>query len=400
MTPEDRERILSPALVSGHLPGIGGGLRACPEDFIVHERPAYEPDGREERHILVWLKKRNFTTGAAIGVVAQQLELPREEIGHAGLKDKLAVTTQRISIPWEGRDRVAGFSHPDIELSDPQPHGTKLRRGHLAGNSFEITVRELACDPAEAQARVTAKLSFLSAEGGFDNIYGAQRFGHEGRNLERGIAMLSAKKLPRHLKDFEVSAAQSGLFNLVSVLRRERGLARQVLLGDVLKKTATGGLFTCEDPQADQVRLDAGELVITGPMIGGKSMRPGGETPAGALEREACERCGLDPDRLESLGKQLPGARRPLQVQALECEVLVAPPTTTNFEPSSGRRDAHTVVENGEDVAQAQQAERGQPRELGPGLRIRFALPSGSYATTLLRELMGSHLSDLDEQVT
>ncbi|HEY8374865.1 MAG TPA: tRNA pseudouridine(13) synthase TruD, partial [Nannocystis sp.] len=289
----------------------------------------------------------------AVAELARQLGIPRAEIGLAGLKDRDAVTEQWISIPAAAASRLRDFVHADIALGPAHPHGNKLRRGHLRGNRFTIAVRDLAVSPELAVARCRAKIERLRALGGLHNLYGEQRLG--GDNLARGLAAL-ARARRRGRADFLLSAGQSALFNLYLLERQARGLLREVLRGDILKKTATGGLFESVDPAADKARLDAGELVITGPMFGSRMRAPGPDTPAGHLEAEILARAGIDPDALKALGHTLEGTRRPLQIAPFP--VAVAP------------------TSDAEDAA------------LPPGITLEFELPAGSYATTLLRELM------------
>lgn len=352
--PTWQSRLLDPPRQTAELAGIGGRIRMCPEDFEVHELPAYAPDGREGAHLLLTLTKRGVGSEDAVAELARQTGIPRPEIGLAGLKDKDAVTTQWISVPFAARHALEQFSHPAITLGAATPHGNKLRRGHLHGNRFVLVVRELAVDGNEAAARVAAKHARLLELGGLDNLYGSQRLGDDGGNLRRGLEALAAG-VRRGRADFLLSAGQSALFNLYLLERRARGLLRTVLAGDILKKTATGGLFECREPEVDQARLDAGELGITGPMYGSKMRAPGPDTAAGALEQEVLAQAGISPEMLRAFGSKLEGTRRPLQL----------PLPTLAVEPAPAR-DA-----------------------LPPGLRLGFSLPAGSYATVLLRELQG-----------
>ncbi|WAS92983.1 tRNA pseudouridine(13) synthase TruD [Nannocystis punicea] len=344
----DLERLREPPLQTADLPGVGGAIRVRPEDFRVREVPAYDPDGRPGAHVLLVLTKRGVGSEDAVAEVARQLGVPRPEVGLAGLKDKDAVTEQWISLPAAAAARLGQFVHSDISLGTAHPHGNKLRRGHLRGNRFTIVVRDPVVAVDEAVTRCRAKVERLRALGGLDNLYGEQRFGSD--NLARGLAAL-ARARRRGRADFLLSAGQSALFNLYLLERRARGLMREVLRGDILKKTATGGLFECTDPATDKARLDAGELVITGPMFGSKMRAPGPDTPSGALEAEILARAEIDLTTLQGLGHTLEGTRRPLQIAPLAVDVEAA-------------RD-----------------------DFGPGVSLSFELPSGSYATALLREL-------------
>lgn len=352
LQPDDLARLLAPPLQTADLPGIGGVIRKRPEDFAVAEIPAYAPDGREGCHLFLLLKKRNIGSEDALRELARQLDVPRPEVGLAGLKDRDAVTEQWVSVPASAAPRLASFVHSDISLGPAHPHGTKLRRGHLKGNRFTIVVRDLAVPVDDALARARAKLDALQDQGGLDNLYGSQRLGDGGDNLVRGLdALVRARRRGR--ADFLLSAGQSALFNLYLLERRARGLMREVLRGDILKKTATGGLFECTDAAVDKARLDAGELGITGPMYGSKMRAPGSDTPSGALEAEILARAGVDAASLHALGHTLEGTRRPLQIPLGE-------------------------------VTLAAVAAEGALTE---GISLSFDLPAGSYATTLLREI-------------
>ncbi|MBA3549590.1 MAG: tRNA pseudouridine(13) synthase TruD [Nannocystis sp.] len=352
--PEFQALLLDPPLQTADLPGIGGRIRLSPEDFTVREIPAYGPDGRVGAHLLLTMHKRGLGSEDAIVELSRQTGIPRPEIGLAGLKDKDAVTEQWISVPFAAGPRLAEFSHPAITLGPAHPHGNKLRRGHLHGNHFTIVVRELAVSGEEAAQRIIAKRSRLAELGGLANLYGNQRLGDSGSNLRRGLEALAAGAR-RGRADFLLSAGQSALFNLYLLERRSRGLMRTVLAGDILKKTATGGLFECREPETDQARLDSGELGITGPMFGSKMRAPGPGTAADALEQEILELAGISSTTLKAFGNKVEGTRRPLQLPLVDLELALVPATET----------------------------------LPPGLSLQFSLPAGSYATVLLQELQG-----------
>jgi tRNA pseudouridine13 synthase len=248
-----------------------------------------------------------------------------------------------------------GTRSPGSGSRCPSRRAPRWRPGktRIFGNRFDLVLRNVVPDPETAVERARRKLEHLSAQGGLENLYGAQRFGHEGRNLDRGLDVLAAGRLRRG-ETFVASAAQSALFNLYVLERRARGLLRTALVGDLLRRTDSGGLFVVEDPAIEQPRMDRGELVVTGPIFGAR-MRWPGDGPAKELEEEILGRAGLDASALVSFGKRLPGSRRP---------ALVDPtPVTLAPEPSF--------------------------EGLGPGIRLGFTLPAGSYATQLLRELQG-----------
>lgn len=334
--------------------GLGGRIRSIAEDFRVVELPAYPRDG-QPGHLYLEMTKRGLDTEAALVQVARALGVPRAEVGLAGLKDRHAITTQWISVPAAAGPRLERFRHEAITLGPAQAHSHKLRRGHLRGNRFVIVVRELALPFADAHALARARLDEL-ARAGLRNAFGEQRFGHGGRNLDAGLAALRGRAPRGHKADLLVSAGQSGLFNLYLALRHERGLLDRVLLGDLLHKRS-GGMFECSEVEVDQARLDAGELVPTGPIYGSKLRWPSLDTPAHALELDVLERAGVPLRKLEQLGRAVPGTRRDLRVWPEHASVDAEP--------------AAALPELG----------------LSEGITLRFDLPAGSYATVLLAEL-------------
>ena len=146
------------------------------------------------------------------------------------------------------------------------------------------------------------------------------------------------------------SALQSAVFNRTLELRATRGALTDVLLGDVLKKTETGGLFASTEPEVDQRRVDAGELIPTGPLPGGREIEPPPGTPARALEDEAIAAVGATREDFERPGRELPGARRPVLLR-------IAEPA---FSEEAGTDEGTRAV------------------------RLRFTLPAGSYATVVV----------------
>ena len=97
------EFVVDPPLQTAALPGVGGRLRACVSDFRVVELPAYTPDDREDAHLMFTLRKRGLTTEDALAELARQLEIPRRDIGLAGLKDRHAITDGRVLVDHHAR---------------------------------------------------------------------------------------------------------------------------------------------------------------------------------------------------------------------------------------------------------------------------------------------------------
>jgi tRNA pseudouridine13 synthase len=331
-----------------------GRIRRDLEDFVVEEIPAYEPGG-EGDHVFVRFTKRNVTTLDAVSTFARALGCDPREAGFAGMKDKRAVATQTISLrapagvdPSALAARACALSAATIVVHEARPHGNKLKPGHLVGNRFAITVREIA---RERVGEVTAALEHLGRTG-LPNAFGAQRFGLGGQNVARARAWLAGDdRPPRDPRVMRLywSSMQSAVFNTLLDARVRDGSWSAPLEGDLLKLRSSGGLFVCTAVQTDRERAERGEVSPTGPIVGAKMRWP--EGAPGELERRITGEVlgeGFDFARTRRLGE---GSRRALRmwVEDLRWEVI---------EDDAGHEAA--------------------------SVRVYFVLPKGGYATTVL----------------
>jgi tRNA pseudouridine13 synthase len=318
---------------------------SSPATFVVEEIPAYLPCGDGE-HTYLWIEKQNLTTLDAASRLARVLGVGDRDVGYAGMKDRHATTRQWLSFWGVDPNQAQAAAVDGVRVLSVSRHLNKLRVGHLRGNHFEVLLSDVSKDEATALAEA---LEAFAAKG-IANRYGHQRFGAAGDNVEAGLAILRGTRRepdPRRRK-LLLSALQSAVFNCVLDLRSENGLLL-VREGDILEKTDSGGQFVSTDCAADQARVDAGEVVPTAPLPGNRVRSPAPGTPACLLEDRALATVGVEPGELERLGRSLPGARRPVVVKI----TLGVPPAV----PESG------------------------------GLRLRFSLPAGSYATVVLDAL-------------
>lgn len=399
--------------------GIGGVLKQRPEDFVVHEIPAYDASGDGE-HVLVEIEKTGLSTMDAIDHIARRLKVPRRDIGYAGLKDTHAVTRQWLSIRGPAPEAVNDVATEKIKVLFADRHRNKLRVGHLKGNRFIVNVRGV--DPMKV-VTLPPVLRQLATRG-MPNYIGDQRFGRRNRNDVLGAALLASDSdevlrlllgRPERGKDSpdEIAAREAydaghvaealekwprrdrderaALVRLVdgkspqavvkSVDERVRGLwlsamqsrgfnaavARRIeviddlLDGDIAFKHENGACFAVEDAELEWPRAQRFEISATGPLVGPRMARPTGT--AATEERAALLATGMSEQAIAAIydappadrGRTddgPPGVRRPLRVQPAELS-----------------------AESGID-------------EHGPYVTVKFALPLGAYATTLMREVM------------
>lgn len=334
-------------------------MRCEVQDFEVEELPLYEPCGDGD-HLYLWVEKVDLAAELLRRTVARALQVDSGDIGMAGLKDRRAVTRQWISVPRRCEPLLPRLDDPRVRVLDVRAHRNKLRTGHLRGNRFVITLRDVV---AAAADQVAAKLERL-AQSGVPNFYGSQRMGHGGSTLAAGWALgrglqgwvqvrladdtvHTVNLHDRALRRLAASALQAEVFNRTLALRMARGLLGTVITGDVCRKTETGGQFVSDDAAREQQRLQAGQIELTGPMWGPKMSRPQGD--AAQFEAEALAACGADEALFGGIGALAEGTRR----------ALVVRPQQVSFEQA-----AH-------------------------GLVLRFELPAGAFATGLVHELAG-----------
>jgi tRNA pseudouridine13 synthase len=345
--------------LTSELAGTGGVLRTTDDDFAVDEELPYAPSGDGD-HVFVRIEKRGLTTVDAARLLARALGVRDRDIGIAGMKDRRAVTRQWLSLPppVTPEQALAAAATPPgdaaLRVLEAHRHAHKLRTGHVRANRFVLRIRGASAGAAE---RARAILAALSEPPGAPNWYGEQRFGRDGDNAARGMALVTGARplgRDRRLDRLMVSALQSQLFNDWLTARLTDGLYRSVVAGDVLHKRG-GGMFVCEDAATDQARLLAGELVVTGPMFGDRMRWPADGSPAHAREAEILTRAGLAPDGFATVRALAEGTRRDAAIEV---------------------RDAAVVTPNGSDGGDGQTVE------------IAFTLPGGGYATAVMREVM------------
>ena len=168
--------------------GTGGRLRAEPADFRVTEierfgaeiRPV-DADPGSYPHTVFRATLRGWDTNDFADALSTKLGISRERVSWAGTKDKRAVTTQLFSVR-----AVAPEELPEVRDAEIEPLGRAGRPvlfGDLAGNAFEIRVRE-PDHPEHAPAVASDLRAFAGhdrddpdAPVGVPNFFGHQRFG-------------------------------------------------------------------------------------------------------------------------------------------------------------------------------------------------------------------------------
>ncbi|WP_200552468.1 tRNA pseudouridine(13) synthase TruD [Kosakonia sp. LAM2021] len=327
-------------------PVASGVLKANPEDFMVVEDLGFEPDGEGE-HILVRILKNGCNTRFVADALAKFLKIHAREVSFAGQKDKHAVTEQWLCarVPGNAMPDLSAFQLEGCKVLEYARHKRKLRLGALQGNAFTLVLREVS-DRADVDARLQA-----ITEKGVPNYFGAQRFGIGGSNLQGALrwAQSDAPVRDRNKRSFWLSAARSALFNQIVSERLKKTDFNQVVDGDALQLAGRGSWFvaTCEEQAELQTRVEAKALMITASLPG--SGEWGTQRDALAFERQAV---ADTPDLQALLVRE--------KVEAARRAMLLYPQKL-----SWNWWDDVTV-------------------------ELRFWLPAGSFATSVVRELINT----------
>ncbi len=406
--------------------------------------------------LLLRVTLREWDTNDFARRLSDALGISRERVSWAGTKDKYAVTTQLFSVRDASPDEIPAINNADIEVLGRI--GRDLGFGDLAGNDFDVRVRD-ADASANAATVTAQLQAFLTDEDAVDgaategetaavavpNYFGHQRFGsrrpvtHEvGLHVVRGEwreAVLSyvgnpasaepdgtqaarrfvdeqaasddpdwhaaletmpnrlryersmlhrlaedgdesaedwrhaLEAVPRNLQRLFVNAAQSYVFNRILSERLDRGLPlTRPIEGDVVcfaDRDVPDRLYRA-DPDRTQVatgrrvevmsrHCERGRAFVTAPLVGTETELAEGE--AGEIERAVLNELDLEPADFDLPGEfDSTGTRR---------AVLL-------------RTDVETTVDSDADTYE-----------------LSFSLPSGSYATALLREYLKTTPQDL-----
>jgi tRNA pseudouridine13 synthase len=341
---------------SAVLPYAHGGpvataaLKAVPEDFVVEEILSFVPSGAGE-HEFLKVEKRGENTEYAARQLAKLAGVRARDVGYAGLKDRHGLTVQWFSVqlPGQAGPDWSALASDSIRVLETTRNDRKLRTGALTGNRFTITLRQAGGERGLWEERLGQ-----IAEQGVPNYFGAQRFGHEGRNLEHAAELFAGTlgRVDPHKRGLYLSAARSEVFNRILARRVQDGAWNQALAGDVFMFPDSRSFFKPEELTEDVLARVAAKAIHPSGVLWGKEASTASDAAA-AIEQAVAQEWADFCRGLEAFG--LETARRQLRLcpEALRWEFP----------------DADTVV-------------------------LNFILPAGAYATTVLRELAETGFAD------
>ncbi|HTX44474.1 MAG TPA: tRNA pseudouridine(13) synthase TruD [Methanocella sp.] len=403
--------------------GVGGDLRVEPRDFIVIEASDFKA-GSSGDYLIVRLTKENWETHHLIRDLSRQLGISEERIGIAGTKDKRAITTQRISIRGVSEEQISRIILPRVTLEPLGRSNKDIGLGDLRGNDFDITIRHIELPLPEIERRLGAIDGRLATAGGVPNFFGYQRFG-----IVRPVTHLVGKKLlqgdvegaalayiaasfpgeteeNRKARDFvrETGDLKEGLRIYPLNLRYERAMMHHLVghPGDYI------GAFRSLSPRLLRLFIHAYQSYLFNRLLSRRLLDgiPLTEPVPGDVVCFADERGAPDTSRLEAVTeKNLSDVKFLIKRSRAFITLPLIGKDTPLDRSSAGEEERGVLEEEGirvEDFNVREMpdlASAGRRREIllrvkpgiraeGGAARLKFFLPRGCYATTVLREFM------------
>lgn len=325
---------------------ISGQFKTSAEDFQVTEILGYEPIGEGE-HIYLWVRKTGLNTAYLAEQIAKFTRLPLRAVTYAGRKDKHAQTEQWFSVhlPGKGEFNWTEFNESGAKVLKSIRHNKKLRTGVLKGNRFNITLRQLS-----STYGIEERLQQIK-QFGIPNYFGSQRFGNtlhdtRGGNLVLADKMINGEAIRnRNKRSMAISALRSWLFNEILHHRLLQGCLNTPLSGDVMQLAGSHSFFCAQQIDNSIIqRIEQRDIYLTAPLWGEGQLAS--QFEALQLEQNLAQQHMTVTQTLENLG--LKQERRAINLFPNDLEWSLVNDT----------------------------------------LNLQFSLPAGTFATSLLREVI------------
>ena len=178
--------------------GIGGEIKSEPEDFLVKEITSsgivlepgrkYLPEdlggkpADDGKFTAFVLEKRNWDTISALLAIAKKVGRGRKSISYAGIKDKRSISVQLACIYGVSPSSINMVDIKDISINGSwKSSGISL--GSNLGNRFSVIIKN--SHDADSIFSVISE-----SNGVFPNYFDRQRFGYRLNNFRIGMHIL------------------------------------------------------------------------------------------------------------------------------------------------------------------------------------------------------------------
>lgn len=382
------------------------------------------------------LYKENKDTMDAINLLSKFIRLKPNLFSYMGTKDKRAITVQEIAVLKVTAERLAHLNKclMNLKLGNFSYKNHPLKLGELQGNHFTIVLRNIT----GSDDQVNQAMSSLR-ETGFINYYGMQRFGTtavptfkvgrailkndwsevvdlillprpgaekeflvrcreewaksrdpeaalkklpnkrcvEGQLL-RGLSMYGKKNIvqafgliPRNNRLMYIHSYQSVLWNTM-VSRRIDAFGLKPVEGDLVLRGTTAHVLSAEEAATHSIH----DIVM--PLPGFDVIYPSHHVGGGYREMLSADGLDIDNMRHKIKDYSLAGAYRRVIIR----------PTDVSWEvvryDNPRNPLVHTDVDKLENKPAPVVSSEGKYR----ALRMEFSLPSSTYATMAIREIL------------
>ncbi len=325
-------------------PTLSGVIRSHFSDFKVDEKFAFDATGEGE-HALLHIKKQDTNTDWLSRQISDLAGVRKVDVSYAGLKDRHAITTQWFSVWLPGKPDPdwSKLNSENVEILKTIRHNRKLRRGSLRGNQFTLIVRDVEGDASD----LTQRMDVVQKDG-VPNYFGDQRFGIDGKNLEKAEIMFGGKRVKdRFKRSIYLSSARSAMFNDVLSQRVKMNKWANGIAGDVMLLDNSHSYFLAEEIDDKIIlRLKEHDIHPSGPLWGRGDLLSKGTVAE--IENKL-------PDKFELFDRGLKNARLDQERRSLRLSVN---DLNWNYD-----------IDN-------------------KLLELSFFLPAGGYATSVLREIV------------
>lgn len=208
-------------------------LRQHNSDFQVDEQLRLS-DLDDGQHCYLQVARNGYSTPEIVQVLAQAMQVAASDIGYAGMKDKRAVTRQWFSLPapmagaegdaefqakLRALPRATGAWHQAVSDESALAYAvTAVRRQprKLRRGDHVGNRFSIRLVGARLDASLQSALERIG-ERGAPNFFGHQRFGNDGENVTRALAWLPDQRRSRRSfqRGLHLSVLRAQLFNQV-----------------------------------------------------------------------------------------------------------------------------------------------------------------------------------------
>jgi len=187
-----------------------GIIKHMPEDFIVEEITAngrilqintnytnvdLGMESTEGNFTVFVLQKKEWNTTQALRALAKKFRRGVRSTGFAGTKDRTSISTQLCSIYGIKPSMLNAVHVKDLSINGAWQSSIGIKLGDLLGNRFTISIRSINEEKYNMIGKAEAELNDY---GFFPNYFGTQRFGVRDNNTIIGLSILK--------NDFESAA--------------------------------------------------------------------------------------------------------------------------------------------------------------------------------------------------